>query len=192
MSKKFQNHNYRFGFLFSVLPIFVFTMLFVVMGPQHKELGNGLNGLPSRTAGPPIRDTPGPPGGRITPTATAVATDPAPISPTSGAYIRLEIMPEGLVYWTEIEWQDGLGDWHKVDGWRGSTTNDQIQWFVGSELLGSGPFRWLVFSEENEMLLGVTNQFCMPSNSGDIQILTINLDENFEREDSTENLCATS
>jgi hypothetical protein len=136
--------------------------------------------------GPPARETPGPPG-RETPKPTATLT-PRPtdkaiptVSP-EGTYIRLAVKPSNQIYWTEIEWQDGLGKWHKVDGWKGSTTsltNDEsIQWFMDANLFQAGPFRWLVYSEENGRLLKFSEPFCLPGAA--TEILMINLDLNDE------------
>jgi hypothetical protein len=51
--------------------------------------------------------------------------------------------------WTTVQWQDGRGNWHDVEGWRG--TLDYIAdgvgvktWWVAKAQLGAGPFRWQV------------------------------------------------
>jgi hypothetical protein len=51
---------------------------------------------------------------------------------------------------TVVQWQDGNGDWHDVEGWRGQPDNivgrTAIKtWWVSEADLGTGPFRWRVF-----------------------------------------------
>lgn len=56
---------------------------------------------------------------------------------------------------TVVQWQDGDGVWHDVEGWRG--TFDQFDvaadgaavgkktWWLGAAHFGTGPFRWVVY-----------------------------------------------
>jgi hypothetical protein len=51
---------------------------------------------------------------------------------------------------TVVQWQDGNGDWHDVEGWRGQPDNIVGRtalktWWVSEDDLGTGPFRWRVF-----------------------------------------------
>ncbi|MCA9917898.1 MAG: hypothetical protein KC445_08105 [Anaerolineales bacterium] len=75
------------------------------------------------------------------PTPTAVPAPPLP-----GAQIRLQLAGEmSANNWTIVQWQDAAGSWHDVSGWQGELEADGSKtWWVGQELLGSGPFRWLV------------------------------------------------
>lgn len=74
----------------------------------------------------------------VAPTAT-----PAPPEPET-ATIRLVVpeAPPGIL--TQVEWQDGLGAWHPVPGWRTELTpaRAEIVWAVLPEHFGRGPFRW--------------------------------------------------
>lgn len=156
------------------------------VSPQQNhghKIDNQELGILERTVGPPPRNTPGPPE-RETPTPTTITTAEAPvIDQPMGAYIRLQISPSNQVYWTEIEWQDDLGSWHRVNGWKGNTTAGNVQWFVGPELFQAGPFRWLVFSEENGDFLVTTRQFCLPAYANEIMILAVNLNDELDFSD---------
>ncbi len=93
------------------------------------------------------------------PTATAV---PAPTIP--GAKITLHaagpISPDN---WTVVQWQDAQGKWHDVTGWQGELEADHTKtWWVGVEHLGSGPFRWLVLTEDE--VVGSSAAFYLPTN----------------------------
>ncbi|GJM41610.1 MAG: hypothetical protein DHS20C20_18920 [Ardenticatenaceae bacterium] len=92
------------------------------------------------------------------PTPTAV---PAPDAP--GAKISLhvagEIAPDN---WTKVQWQDGDAKWHDVAGWQGELEADGTKtWWVGEDLLGGGPFRWLILA--NGEIVALSDTFYMPT-----------------------------
>ena len=64
-------------------------------------------------------------------------------------------------YHAVVQWQDGLGGWHNIDGWRGEVENDRVLWYVSPDQFGQGPFRWMVYGETDT--LGVSEPFDMPS-----------------------------
>ena len=87
-------------------------------------------------------------------------TPPPPDQPTSGsddgsASVELHVhfspmqLSDWQKVWTVVQWQDRQGDWHDVEGWRGSL--DEIvagegkkTWWVYRQDLGKGPFRWQI------------------------------------------------
>jgi hypothetical protein len=80
-----------------------------------------------------------------------------------GAAIRLWIENSAPSLWTEIQWQDTQGNWHKVDGWRGTLDDDNTkQWWVGPEIFAAGPFRWLVYDTEGGTLVASSLEFYLP------------------------------
>ncbi len=98
-------------------------------------------------------------------------TPPSP--PTVGGGIELRIYATTALDWenvqTLVQWQDGLGGWHDVDGWRG--TLDEIyadggrkMWFVSEEHFGTGPFRWVIY--QGDKTLATSDPFAMPASNG--------------------------
>lgn len=79
-----------------------------------------------------------------------------------GATIVLQVTPP-QAGWAVVQWQDHLGNWHDVDGWRGAPdANGEVRWWVGGEHFGTGPYRWLVFDAPDGTLLGSSAPFDMP------------------------------
>lgn len=99
------------------------------------------------------------------------ATRPAPMTPTpsitpvavasaAGAYIELHTSPN---VWTIVQWQDGLGAWHTVDGWQGSADElGHVQWWVAPAQFGLGSFRWVIFDKPDGTVLTVSQLFHLP------------------------------
>jgi hypothetical protein len=114
-----------------------------------------------------------------TPSLTQPALAAAPPRPTSepagrpagtgrsaptGGYIELHVQfPQTIRalgwqdLWTTVQWQDGRGNWHDVEGWRG--TLDYVAdgvgvktWWVAKAQLGAGPFRWRVTEGGNPLV----------------------------------------
>jgi len=120
----------------------------------------------------PPRPTPQPP------------EEPAP-PPTGGLIVlELEVTPSLLeqvdswqALWTVVQWQDGLGHWHDVMGWRGNF--DEVEgitalkrWWVAEDNFGTGPFRWLVLSEMDGEVLASTEPFDLPTKSDRVTVVT--------------------
>jgi len=111
-----------------------------------------------------------------TPTPLPTST-PAPVSPSlplSKGYILLHVANHTAVTWSVVQWQDGLGDWHEVEGWQGELDAlDNVQperqwkvWGVAFENFGQGPFRWVVYSATGDVL-GVSSNFDLPRAQSD-------------------------
>lgn len=149
--------NWRMGFtrpVFFTIIILFLTTLATHAQSMPKAISN--NGLPDRP-GLPAR--------------------PKQIEQRRGGHIRLKITPEADV-WTEVEWLDGAGEWHLVDGWRGfSSTKGEIQWFVTENDLGKGPFRWQIYLFEDGDFFGSSEPFFLPAKVGDVTITQVDIPE---------------
>ncbi len=126
------------------------------------------------TAAPPDL----PPRPTVEPTATSVPLPTAVATPIprQGGTITLQVTNGSRTMWSIVQWQDALGDWHDVEGWRGHlderTPNGQSKtWWVAPDDLGKGPFRWQIFATETGPLLTTTDPFHLPAAHG--QIVTI-------------------
>ena len=80
-------------------------------------------------------------------------------------------LPHWQKVWTVVQWQDVQGNWHDVEGWRGSL--DEIvagkgrkTWWVYQRDLGKGPFHWQVYLGEGSRLLATSEPFDLPSTAG--------------------------
>lgn len=81
-------------------------------------------------------------------------SEPSPNhSSVTGAKILLTIPYDDEMTadtWTHVEWQDGDGRWHIVDGWQGTLHPNskikqwEVEWWVGRSDFNTGPFRWVV------------------------------------------------
>src|SRR6185503_2934269 len=93
----------------------------------------------------------------VSPTAT-----PSPNTPTGGL-IELRVQSPPLTAWTVVQWQDGLGGWHTVEGWQGSLDDGTSKnWWVAPKDLGTGPFRWVVFDKREGKVWGISQSFDLP------------------------------
>ncbi len=100
------------------------------------------------------------------PRATLTPTPHATQTPT-GTYIELRLPTNNIDLWTVVQWQDGVGNWHDVDSWRGVL--DQINdhkgdkiWWVLPYSYGDGPMRWLVYDRAGGKLLATSHSFYLP------------------------------
>lgn len=131
--------------------------------------------------------TPGPPATKMPlPTAT-LAGARAPSAPING---RIELhavfpaaWPWSEAHWQDVcavvQWQDAWGDWHDVEGWRGtlddvSTDTDgkivgHKTWWVAAKDLGKGPFRWQGHRCANGKLLATSAPFYLPGSQGMVE-----------------------
>ncbi len=80
--------------------------------------------------------------------------------------------------WAVVQWKTADGRWLDVQGWQGSfhpsTTQNALysEWWVGRDILGKGPFRWVIFSDSSRKeWLTTTQTFNLPAQNH--EILTI-------------------
>ena len=99
---------------------------------------------------------------------------PAP----AGGTIVLSASPVTAKMWTLIQWQDAFGKWHDVQGWQGTfEPGGKVQWWVGAENLGQGPFHWLVYSERDDGdLLATSDPFDLPAYGGQRVLVELTLE----------------
>jgi hypothetical protein len=115
------------------------------------------------------------------PTSTPAPADPAPAAASRGATIALRVTfdPDadwtGFRWqdlWTVVQWQDGRGNWHDVDGWQG--TLDQVEdgvgwkrWWLSAEHFGDGPFRWMIYETSSGVAVFASEPFGLPDRDGE-------------------------
>ncbi|MEM7800412.1 MAG: hypothetical protein AAF633_14550 [Chloroflexota bacterium] len=77
--------------------------------------------------------------------------------------------------WTQMEWYaPGTGEWHVVEGWAGQFTDGKVQWWVGEDELGNGPFRWVVYTQKVDgEMIKMSEEFNLPSSKN--KKTTVNL-----------------
>ncbi len=106
---------------------------------------------------------------RVAPTPTPTGgNDPQPVVAT----IALEVPADWSSAWAVVQWQDGLGAWHDVAGWRGWLPDNNRQWVVAQDF-ATGPFRWVVMAEPEGPALGVSESFYLPSAANEWLWVTI-------------------
>jgi hypothetical protein len=136
-----------------MIVIGLLIVMLIVQPSQVQADRLGLQLTPRPTLLPLPTDTPPP------------ASTPVFVAPTAkeGAYIelRLSSMQSGL--WTVVQWQDALGVWHDVEGWQSIIDEaGRVQWWLGPENFGSGPFRWQVYQSIGSELLATSQSFDLP------------------------------
>lgn len=105
---------------------------------------------------------------------------PTPIARRAGAGIFLHVRCLQPVAYetvlTVVQWQDGLGEWHDVDPWRG--TLDEVhgdegikRWYVAEKDFSTGPFRWVVYNETGT--LAASESFYLPSVDREVVHVTV-------------------
>jgi len=81
----------------------------------------------------------------MTQAVSALPPRPDTRAPVKGASIELHVEGLGPDMWAVVQWLDGLGEWHDVDGWRGELEEQRVTWWVSPKHFGDGPFRWVVY-----------------------------------------------
>jgi hypothetical protein len=75
-----------------------------------------------------------------------------------------------------IQWQDSVGVWHDVEGWRSTLDRDNKQvWWVAGADFGKGPFRWVVYQAPEGKLLAKSKTFTLPNSAGETVIIKVSL-----------------
>ena len=65
-----------------------------------------------------------------------------------------------------VQWQDGPGEWHDVEGWRGEVEERWVTWWVAPADFDTGPFRWVVYRGAGGNVWGISESFDLPANHG--------------------------
>jgi len=117
---------------------------------------------------------------------------PEPVAPPppAGVNIILDVRlgetraANWFLYWTVVQWQDAEGNWHTIDGWQGnfdqaSPAGNEAKvlktWWASDDLLGRGPFRWLVYDSREGRVIGQSEPFKMPTSAGQNAVVTISV-----------------
>ncbi|MBN1935845.1 MAG: hypothetical protein JW934_14340 [Anaerolineae bacterium] len=98
---------------------------------------------------------------------------PKPTRELRGGAIELSVTGAAEPVYAIVQWQDGLGGWHDVDGWRGEVENNRVLWFVPEDMFGDGPFRWVLYNEQE--IWATSDPFSLPTFSGQIVRVSIGL-----------------
>jgi hypothetical protein len=103
-------------------------------------------------------------------TQAVLALPPRPDSraPVKGASIELHVEGLGPDMWAVVQWLDGLGEWHDVDGWRGELEEQRVTWWVSPKHFGDGPFRWVVYRGADGKILASSESFDLPAGHGQL------------------------
>jgi hypothetical protein len=117
-------------------------------------------------AAPPPRPSVTP---RPTPTATPTATNiPSPATKTpleskpQVATLLLRVHPAQDGLWSVVQWQDASGNWHDVEGWRGTVVNGKTIWWVEQKDFDKGPYRWVVYQGNSNAPIATSQPFQLP------------------------------
>lgn len=110
-----------------------------------------------------------------TPAATVAPGTPTVIPSVSkpgsiGGFIELDIRTAQVrPLWTIVQWQDGQGNWHDVEGWQGTPgEGNRVAWWVSPDNLGQGPFRWAAYQDYGGSLLALSEPFHLPYRAGEV------------------------
>ncbi|KAA3664604.1 MAG: hypothetical protein DWQ04_04850 [Chloroflexi bacterium] len=91
-----------------------------------------------------------------------------------GAYIVLSTTTKFEGYWSEIQWQDEFGIWNDVDGWKGHIEPDGTKtWWVKNKDFDTGPFRWLIYDEEDGYINKKSEPFTLPMIDKEVLIIVV-------------------
>lgn len=83
-----------------------------------------------------------------------------------GAYIELQASTLAGGGWAVVQWQDSTGNWHDVEGWRGSLPGN-TRWWVAAKDFGAGPFRWVVTQGPGGPMMSQSAPFNLPDGANE-------------------------
>lgn len=114
--------------------------------------------------------------------ALALALLSSQVAYASASYNTITLyataIPSGA--WASVQWQDGLGNWHEVEGWAGrlealdDSETQFIKWAASTDNAGQGPFRWVIYAEPGGAVLATSDSFNLPGGEGVDLALTLN------------------
>jgi hypothetical protein len=82
--------------------------------------------------------------------------------------------------WAVVQWRDGLGEWHDVEGWQGILEKDWHPWYVKPKDFGSGPFRWVLYDGQDGTLIAISRYFNLPPSQGEEVQATAQIVEGYD------------
>ena len=92
------------------------------------------------------------------------------------AHIELQAQSAPIGAWSVVQWQDSDGNWHDVEGWRGSLSDGGFQrWAVERKDFNTGPFRWQVRQSLTDPALGSSDPFSLPAEANQTLRVTVDL-----------------
>jgi hypothetical protein len=142
--------NHRWNKLWPLLPTMLCTVVVLsVVGPALT--GSVLADLPPRPKKEPKRES------------------------VRGGAIQLHIAGGRVGLWAVVQWQDGLGNWHDVEGWRGEPDEERTIWYVHERDFDTGPFRWALYDGPEGELLAASEPFDLPGWHGQIVHVDVSL-----------------
>jgi hypothetical protein len=89
-----------------------------------------------------------------------------------GAHLELHAPGAPAGAWAAVQWQDSVGGWHDVEGWRGAVAGSS-RWWVHPKDFGSGPFRWSVKQGSSGSQWAVSSSFNLPGQPNETQQVTV-------------------
>lgn len=95
-------------------------------------------------------------------------------SPCEASNIALYVPNAPATAWVGVQWLDSQGIWHDVPGWQGNldlasnSTTPFKQWSVAHSQFGQGPYHYVIYTQKNGAVWGVSPNFNLPKNSGEI------------------------
>jgi hypothetical protein len=148
-----------------------FLIIFVLIVVILLSLGTFI--IPNGTAAPPLLPT------RPEDIPKQEGKDDSEDDQPVGAYIELHAPHAPAGAWAVVQWQNELGDWYDVEGWRGTLNEHRRRrWWVDQKDFGTGPFRWIVQQPSGGPILAVSPSFDLPNAAG--QLKQIDLSPNTE------------
>jgi hypothetical protein len=91
-----------------------------------------------------------------------------------GAPIALNAPNAPAAAWTVVQWQDGLGGWHTVEGWQGNFDEGLSKvWWVAPKDFDTGPFRWVIYEKRDGKVWGTSPSFDLPATAGQQVVVEI-------------------
>ncbi len=114
-------------------------------------------------------------------------------SPSTGGLIELHVqIPDAWPQaqwqelWTVIEWQDDEGAWRAVERWQGDLDDVSISdgnlvwgkkmWWVADGDLGKGTFRWVIYRNRGDRVLGRSEPFYLPDSANTVEHIDVALE----------------
>jgi hypothetical protein len=107
-------------------------------------------------------------------TTSSITTPFGCSSPCDESNIAIYVPNAPSTAWVGIQWLDSTGVWHDVPGWQGNldmTSNSATpfkQWTVFHSQLGKGPFHWVIYTQKDGSIMGVSPNFNLPHNGGEL------------------------